>query len=53
MLFELATRGPGFTVDEPLETLGENVALPPFLEDRRAEIEAALQPLPSPRGVRS
>jgi glyoxalase family protein len=49
VLFELATRGPGFTVDEPLEALGERVALPPFLEPRRAEIEAALQPLPSPR----
>ena len=53
VLFELATRGPGFTVDEPLESLGERVALPPFLEDRRAEIEAVLQPLPSPRGARA
>ena len=53
VLFELATRGPGFTSDEPLETLGEKVSIPPFLEHRRAEIEAALQPLPTPRGVRS
>jgi glyoxalase family protein len=50
VLFELATRGPGFTIDEPLETLGEKVSIPPFLEHRREEIEAALQPLPtSPR----
>lgn len=46
VLFELATMGPGFTADEPLETLGEAVALPPFLEGRRAEIEARLTPLP-------
>jgi glyoxalase family protein len=53
VLFELATRGPGFTIDEPLETLGEKVSIPPFLEKRREEIEAALQPLPTPGGVRS
>jgi glyoxalase family protein len=45
ILFELATDGPGFAVDEPLETLGENLALPPFLEPHRAEIEAGLKPL--------
>ena len=45
ILFELATDGPGFATDEPLETLGERLALPPFLEPRRAEIEANLQPL--------
>jgi glyoxalase family protein len=49
VLFEIATRGPGFTADEPLETLGESVALPPFLEEHRAQIEARLTPLPSPR----
>jgi glyoxalase family protein len=49
VLFEIATRGPGFTVDEPLESLGEEVALPPFLADRRAEIEARLTPLPPVR----
>ena len=49
VLFEIATRGPGFTVDEPLETLGEKVAIPPFLEHRRAEIESRLTPLPNPR----
>jgi glyoxalase family protein len=46
ILFELATDGPGFTADEPAETLGEKLALPPFLEDRRAEIEPKLTPLP-------
>ena len=45
ILFEIATDGPGFTADEPLETLGEGLALPPFLEPRRAEIEAGLKPL--------
>ena len=45
ILFELATDGPGFAVDEPLERLGETLVLPPFLEDRRAEIEAGLKPL--------
>jgi glyoxalase family protein len=45
ILFELATDGPGFAVDEPMETLGERLALPPFLEPRRAEIEAGLKPL--------
>ena len=53
VLFEIATRGPGFTADEPLETLGERVALPPFLEDRREEIEARLTPLPSARPART
>jgi glyoxalase family protein len=47
VLFELATRGPGFTVDEPAETLGEHLALPPFLEDQRARIEQVLTPLPN------
>ncbi|HEY8584226.1 MAG TPA: ring-cleaving dioxygenase, partial [Capillimicrobium sp.] len=49
VLFEIATRGPGFAVDEDPSTLGESVALPPFLEARRAEIERALTPLPTPR----
>lgn len=44
-LFEIATDGPGFAVDEPMEALGESLALPPFLEDRRAQIEAGLKPL--------
>ncbi|KQT80711.1 ring-cleaving dioxygenase [Methylobacterium sp. Leaf466] len=45
VLFEIATDGPGFTADEPLDTLGERLALPPFLEPRRAQIEAGLKPL--------
>jgi glyoxalase family protein len=45
ILFEIATDGPGFATDEPLEALGEKLALPPFLEQRRAEIEAGLKPL--------
>lgn len=45
ILFEIATLGPGFAADEPLERLGESLALPPFLEPRRAEIEAGLRPL--------
>ena len=45
ILFELATDGPGFATDEPLETLGEKLALPPFLEHQRAAIEANLKPI--------
>jgi glyoxalase family protein len=45
ILFELATDGPGFATDEPMDQLGERLALPPFLEPRRAEIEAGLKPL--------
>lgn len=45
ILFEIATDGPGFATDEPLEHLGESLALPPFLEARRAEIEAGLKPI--------
>ena len=44
-LFEIATDGPGFAVDEPLDSLGERLALPPFLEPRRETIEANLKPL--------
>ncbi|WP_374423645.1 ring-cleaving dioxygenase [Paracoccus sp. (in: a-proteobacteria)] len=44
-LFEIATDGPGFAVDEPFETMGEALSLPPFLESRRAQIEAGLKPL--------
>ena len=44
-LFEIATDGPGFAVDEPFETMGEALSLPPFLEGRRAQIEAGLKPL--------
>jgi glyoxalase family protein len=45
ILFEIATDGPGFAADEPMATLGESLALPPFLEPRRAEIERGLKPL--------
>ena len=45
ILMELATDGPGFDADEPLERLGESLALPPFLEPQRAQIEARLKPL--------
>lgn len=44
-LFELATDGPGFDVDEPFETMGQSLSLPPFLEGKRAQIEAGLKPL--------
>jgi glyoxalase family protein len=45
VLFEIATDGPGFATDEPADKLGEKLALPPFLEPRRAAIEAGLKPL--------
>lgn len=45
ILFELSTDTPGFSADEPPETMGETLALPPFLEPKRAEIEASLRPL--------
>jgi glyoxalase family protein len=45
-LFELATDGPGFHADEAPQSLGERLALPPFLEPHRARIEAGLKPLP-------
>lgn len=48
ILFELATDGPGFHADEPIETMGETLALPPFLESRRAQIEARLKPIQTP-----
>jgi glyoxalase family protein len=48
ILFEIATDEPGFTADEPLESLGEKLALPPFLEGRRSEIERRLKPLTPP-----
>ncbi len=48
ILIELATDGPGFASDEALETMGQKLALPPFLEGRRAEIESQLKPLTLP-----
>ena len=44
-MFEIATDAPGFTVDEPVESLGRHLKLPPFLEARRNEIEAVLPEL--------
>lgn len=49
ILFEIATDGPGFAADEPLESLGEKLALPPFLEPHRAQIEAGLKPIVVPQ----
>jgi glyoxalase family protein len=49
VLFELATPSPGFTVDEPLETLGEKLSIPPRLEELRPQIEATVKPLTNPR----
>ncbi|GAC1485507.1 MAG: ring-cleaving dioxygenase [Solirubrobacteraceae bacterium] len=49
VLFELATDSPGFTVDGPLEELGRRIILPPWLEQRRADVEARLTPLADPR----
>ena len=45
ILLEIATDGPGFLVDEPLETLGEGLALPPWLEPERATLERELAPI--------
>jgi glyoxalase family protein len=45
ILFEIATDGPGFTADEDLDSLGERLAQPPFLEPQRQEIEAGLKPI--------
>ena len=49
VLFELATLGPGFGVDEDLEHLGEALVLPPAFEHLRSQIEPVLTPLPDPR----
>jgi glyoxalase family protein len=48
VLFELATDGPGFSVDEDPEHLGESLVLPPWLESQRAAIESMLPPLTAP-----
>jgi glyoxalase family protein len=49
VLFEIATLGPGFTVDEPLEHLGEKLSLPPAFEHLRDEVEPKLRPVANPR----
>jgi glyoxalase family protein len=51
VLFEVATLGPGFTVDEPLEHLGEKLSLPPDFEHLRAEVEPQLRPVTNPRAA--
>lgn len=52
ILFEFATEGPGFMGDEPYETLGEKLSLPPFLEDKREEIEKLLCPIDTVRSTK-
>lgn len=52
VLFEIATDGPGFTVDESADDLGARLVLPPWLEAHRAEIERRLPPLELPQVVR-
>jgi len=49
VLFELATRSPGFATDEAPEEIGRSLALPPKLEHLREQIESSLTPLPDPR----
>ncbi|MCC2252696.1 ring-cleaving dioxygenase [Virgibacillus sp. AGTR] len=51
ILFEFATDGPGFMGDEPYETLGESLSLPPFLEPNRAEIEEMVRPIDTVRST--
>jgi glyoxalase family protein len=53
VLFEIATIGPGFTTDEPLEHLGERLSLPPSFEHLREQVEPILTPLPDPRARES
>jgi glyoxalase family protein len=48
VLFEIATDGPGFAIDEDAATLGEKLVLPPWLEPERASIEAGLPTLRIP-----
>ena len=51
VLFEIATLGPGFAVDEPIDELGESLALPPNFEHLRERLEPVLTPLPDPRAA--
>jgi glyoxalase family protein len=51
VLFEIATLGPGFTTDEPLEHLGERISLPPNFEHLREQVERTLTPLVNPRAA--
>ena len=53
VLFEIATRGPGFSADEPASEIGRRLSLPPKLEHLREQIESSLTPLPAdPRASR-
>ena len=47
-LFEIATDGPGFLIDESAEALGTSLCLPPWLEPTRESLEARLSPLQQP-----
>ncbi|MEO7803121.1 MAG: VOC family protein [Actinomycetota bacterium] len=49
VLFEIATMGPGFNSDEPIESLGQRLSLPPKFEHLRSRLEKSLTPLPDPR----
>ncbi|WP_409292421.1 ring-cleaving dioxygenase [Peribacillus sp. SCS-37] len=51
ILFEFATDGPGFMGDEPYETLGEKLSLPPFLESKREQIESLVRPIDTVRST--
>jgi glyoxalase family protein len=51
VLFEIATLGPGFATDEPLEHLGERISLPPNFEHLRDQVERTLTPLRNPRAA--
>lgn len=53
ILFELATDGPGFMEDEPYETLGEKLSLPPYFEDQREEIEKLVRPIDTVRSTKT
>ncbi|WP_174732794.1 ring-cleaving dioxygenase [Mesobacillus harenae] len=52
ILFEFATDGPGFMGDEPYETLGEKLSLPPFLEPQREQIEKLVRPIDTVRSTK-
>ena len=52
ILFEFATDGPGFMGDEPYETLGEKLSLPPFLEGQREKIENMVRPIDTVRSTK-
>ncbi|SER35115.1 glyoxalase family protein [Gracilibacillus ureilyticus] len=53
ILFELATDGPGFMGDEDYETLGEKLSLPPFLEDKREQIEGMVRHIDTVRSTKN